>query len=65
LNEDADITPATFGARMLPRQRLNAKGMSSIPTLRIEKRLTRRHSLDYIFQLAVEMHKLGLPWIPK
>lgn len=22
-------------------------------------------SLDYIFQLAVEMHKLGLPWIPK
>lgn len=21
-----------------------------------------RCSLDYIFQLAVEMHKLGLPW---
>lgn len=20
-------------------------------------------SLDYLFQLAVEMHKLGLPWI--
>jgi len=22
-------------------------------------------SLDYIFQLAVEMHKLGLPWTSK
>ena len=64
-HEDANIVPATFGARMLPRQRPNAKGMSSIPSLIMEKRLTRRHSLDYIFQLAVEMHKLGLPWIPK
>lgn len=23
----------------------------------------KKHSLDYLFQLAVEMKKLGLPWI--
>lgn len=25
--------------------------------------ITSSTSLDYLFQLAVEMHKLGLPWI--
>lgn len=27
------------------------------------KAKTQCESLDYLFQLAVEMHKLGLPWI--
>lgn len=27
------------------------------------KAKTQCESLDYIFQLAVEMHKLGLPWV--
>ena len=26
------------------------------------KAKTQCESLDYLFQLAVEMHKLGLPW---
>ncbi|KZF25959.1 Methylthioribulose-1-phosphate dehydratase [Xylona heveae TC161] len=28
----------------------------------VHKAKTQAESLDYIFQLAVEMHKLGLPW---
>ncbi|MBE7180667.1 MAG: hypothetical protein INR71_05555 [Terriglobus roseus] len=28
----------------------------------MHKAKTQCESLDYIFQLAVEMHKLGLPW---
>lgn len=28
------------------------------------KAKTQCESLDYLFQLAVEMHKLGLPWLP-
>ncbi|KAF2835483.1 Methylthioribulose-1-phosphate dehydratase [Patellaria atrata CBS 101060] len=31
----------------------------------VHKAKTQCESLDYIFQLAVEMHKLGLPWMPK
>lgn len=62
---NADDLLATFGARMLLRQRLSARGRSS----RIHEANTGEanvvYSLDYIFQLAVEMHKLGLPWIPK
>lgn len=27
------------------------------------KAKTQCESLDYIFQLAVEMHKLGFPWV--
>ena len=27
------------------------------------KAKTQCESLDYLFQLAVEMHKLGLPWV--
>lgn len=29
----------------------------------VAKAKTQCESLDYIFQLAVEMHKLGLPWV--
>lgn len=28
----------------------------------VAKAKTQCESLDYLFQLAVEMHKLGLPW---
>ena len=28
----------------------------------VAKAMTQCESLDYLFQLAVEMHKLGLPW---
>jgi methylthioribulose-1-phosphate dehydratase len=31
----------------------------------LDRMYTDDHSLDYIFQLAVEMHKLGLPWVKK
>jgi len=31
----------------------------------VHKAKTQCESLDYIFQLAVEMHKLGLPWVAK
>ena len=30
----------------------------------VAKAKTQCESLDYLFQLAVEMHKLGLPWVP-
>lgn len=29
----------------------------------VAKAKTQCESLDYLFQLAVEMHKLGLPWV--
>lgn len=29
----------------------------------VAKAKTQCESLDYLFKLAVEMHKLGLPWI--
>lgn len=29
----------------------------------VAKAKTQCESLDYLFQLAVEMHKLGIPWI--
>lgn len=29
----------------------------------VAKAKTQCESLDYLFQLAVEMHKLGLPWL--
>ena len=28
----------------------------------VAKAKTQCESLDYLFQLAVEMHKLGIPW---
>lgn len=31
----------------------------------VAKAKTQCESLDYLFQLAVEMHKLGLPWVKK
>ena len=34
-----------------------------VPVPRVRGPLTTVSSLDYLFQLAVEMHKLGLPWI--
>lgn len=29
----------------------------------VAKAKTQCESLDYLFQLAVEMHKLGIPWV--
>jgi len=29
----------------------------------VAKAKTQCESLDYLFQLAVEMHRLGLPWV--
>lgn len=29
----------------------------------VAKAKTQAESLDYLFQLAVEMHRLGLPWV--
>ena len=29
----------------------------------VAKAKTQCESLDYLFQLAVEMHKLGIPWL--
>jgi hypothetical protein len=34
----------------------------ALPALTQAQLLTYRNSIDYILQLAVEMHKLGLPW---
>lgn len=44
-------------------QDLIADGCSYVWGDDVAKAKTQCESLDYLFQLAVEMHKLGLPWI--
>jgi hypothetical protein len=50
-----------FGERQCIKQRLNVRGESSLPFW-LELVLIIR-SLDYLFQLAVEMKKLGISWL--
>lgn len=60
------------GGIMCTRRRRSARGESSfLSSIYIyacvdEKAVLTKasiYSLDYLFQLAVEMHQLGLPWI--
>jgi hypothetical protein len=52
-NEDTDIVPATFGARMLPRQRLSAKGRSS------QFSMNRKQKTDATIQSRLHLPACG------
>ena len=56
---------STCGGMTCTRPRRSARGERDGICARPGRRimLTERLSLDYIFQLAVEMHKMSIPWI--
>jgi hypothetical protein len=51
------------GATTSTRPKHSAKGVYTSPVCLTFNAKNTTNSLDYIFQLAVEMHKLGLPWV--
>lgn len=52
------------GVTMFTRPRLSVRGKSTVPYASWTSLANSCvSSLDYLFQLAVEMKKLGLPWI--
>jgi hypothetical protein len=52
------------GGIMSTRLRRSARGKCCSSGFRCSTRnMLTIGSLDYLFQLAVEMHKLGLPWV--
>jgi hypothetical protein len=45
-----------------PLRKSNTNRASYVWGDTVAKAKTQCESLDYLFQLAVEMHKLGIPW---
>lgn len=50
-----------YGEMMYKKLRRRQKG--GAPSSKLDNQLTRFDSLDYLFRLAVEMKRLGLPWV--
>lgn len=58
-----DDTVSMFGETTFTKRKPSVKGEQSMLTVNGTNSAYTCYSLDYLFQLAVEMKKLGLPWI--